>query len=275
MFGIFYAVFIVLFLIMLIIFDYTHNCLFSNAAGVEDVASAEEHISDDRSRRVASDLHISDTHKNYMFALAGCNLAPIVRLEHLLAKPPAKPVALQSSAEILPNVTALRFTNPEGQTFDGVLAMADHVIANNVLFYTGSATGAISDSSWFEGYSWKIILVKQCIEGNPHIGWAFFKSGIFFTDNAPSFVFLVLDNSLDEYSKELFRSTCSKAALSSSSSPLPYACNAALEEGDSGSGNGYVYDNRRDKSLFPMLLGQQAPRVAKKANKTNTMYRDM
>ena len=230
---------------------------FSNAAGIEDSSSAEEHISE--GWRIA-DPHISDTHKKYIYALAGCNLAPVVRLEHLLAKSPAKPVTLQSSADILPNVTALRFTNPEGHTFDGVLAMADHVIADNV-FYAGSATGAISDSSWFEGYSWKVILVKKCNEGNPHIGWAFFKSGIFFTDNTPSFVFLVLDNSLDEFPVKR-SSDHSKAALS-----LPSVCNVAMEENGSG--------RDKAKALFPMLLGQQAPRVAKKANKTNTMYRYM
>ena len=123
--------------------------------------------------------------------VSSCNGVPIINMRHILDVAPVSPELIASNVsfriENYPTVRGYQFVNPMGVTYDGVCA--GPLLTTNVI----EVGPAVKDSSWFEGYAWKVLYVKGCSGSSGHIGWSFYK---YYTD-APSFVFLVLRNSLD------------------------------------------------------------------------------
>ena len=95
--------------------------------------------------------------------------------------------------DILPNgITGYRFINPSGIHFDGICAHT--VVTEHVLF---APQPPLSDSTWFHGHSWRVLYATGCEGYEAHLGWAFYKNGMLFTETKPSFLFLILSSSFE------------------------------------------------------------------------------
>jgi hypothetical protein len=138
------------------------------------------------------------------FALAACNNVPILFKSSVLKQSaiPNDRILFSKSFQLpsLSNTTAYRFTNPAGVTFDGVVALFDDLLKSQISM---TPQMPVAESSWFIGYSWRIIHVLNCTADNKpdaHIGWAFYSSSSVGDDSnvvissSPSFVFLIVSS---------------------------------------------------------------------------------
>jgi hypothetical protein len=123
-----------------------------------------------------------------------CSGRPIIEKQSLFSSLPAQPAkSYEISTHVLTNITAFQFTNPAGLRFDGVVGRTQSLTQVTTL-----APGqAVSEASWFIGYSWRILYARGCSGMDAHLGWVFFHDEI--TNKASnkehehlSFAFLIL-----------------------------------------------------------------------------------
>ena len=123
--------------------------------------------------------------------ISACTGAAVIDIRDALPRAPIPPDNISSNTtfriENYPNIEGYRFANPAGIVYDGICARPK--LTNNV-FEIGPA---IKEASWFKGFAWKVLYAKDCVGSSGHLGWSFYKTG----ETTPSFVFLVLRNSLD------------------------------------------------------------------------------